>query len=63
MVAKAIGSNNPYNMVNATIAALQKMQNPRQVANRRGKKVADIVAARELEPGDSESSETTESKE
>lgn len=52
VVAKAIGSNNPYNMVNATLDALQKMQNPRQVAARRGKKVADIVASRELQPGE-----------
>lgn len=49
VVAKAIGSNNPYNMVNATIDALQRMQNPRQVASRRGKKVADIVAARDTD--------------
>ena len=32
VVAKAIGSSNPYSMVNATFAALQKMQSPRQVA-------------------------------
>lgn len=62
VVAKAIGSNNPYNMVNATIEALQKMQNPRQVANRRGKKVADIVTAREIEPGETSSTETEETK-
>lgn len=59
VVAKAIGSNNPYNMVNATLDALQKMQNPRQVASRRGKKVSDIVAAREgeAESGSSEDAE------
>lgn len=62
VVAKAIGSNNPYNMVNATIEALQKMQNPRQVANRRGKKVADIVAAREIEPGETSSTKTEETQ-
>ena len=47
IVAKTIGSNNPYNMINATFAALSAMESPRQVANRRGKKVGDIVAARE----------------
>lgn len=52
VVAKCIGSNNPYNMVNATLDALTKMENPRQIANRRGKKVADIVAARELQAGE-----------
>lgn len=49
VVAKAIGSNNPYNMVNATLDALQRIENPRQIAARRGKNVADIVAAREIE--------------
>ena len=47
IVAKAIGSNNPHSMVNATFDALQNMQSPRQVANRRSKKVSDIVANRE----------------
>lgn len=47
VVAKAIGSNNPYSMVNATFAALQNMQSPRHVAGRRNRKVSDIVANRE----------------
>lgn len=51
VVAKAIGSNNPYSMVNATFAALEAMQNPRQVAARRNKKVSDIVSAREVMAG------------
>lgn len=47
IVAKAIGSNNPYSMVNATFAALKDMQSPRHVAGRRNCKVSDIVANRE----------------
>lgn len=47
VVAKAIGSNNPYSMVNATFDALEKMQSPRHVASRRNKKVSDIVSGRE----------------
>ena len=47
VVAKAIGSNNPYSMVNATFEALKNMQSPRHVAARRNKKVSDIVATRE----------------
>lgn len=47
IVAKAIGSNNPYSMVNATFAALKEMQSPRHVAGRRNRKVSDIVANRE----------------
>lgn len=46
VVAKAIGSNNPYSMVNATFEGLKEMQSPRHVASRRNKKVGDIVAGR-----------------
>jgi small subunit ribosomal protein S5 len=46
VVAKSKGSSNPYNMVRATIDALQKQSSPRHVANRRGLKVADIVNRR-----------------
>lgn len=46
IVAKAIGSNNPYSMINATFEALKDMQSPRQVASRRGKHVKDIVSNR-----------------
>lgn len=54
IVAKAIGSNNPYSMVNATFEALQNMQSPRHVASRRNKKVSEIVANREVMRGQSE---------
>ena len=43
VVAKSIGSQNPYNMIRATIDGLTKESSPRQVAQRRGKKVADIL--------------------
>jgi small subunit ribosomal protein S5 len=42
VVAKSLGSRNPHNMVKATFAALQNVTSPRQVATRRGKKVADL---------------------
>jgi small subunit ribosomal protein S5 len=48
IVAKAIGSNNPYNMVNAVFEAFKVMESPRAVANRRGKKVNEIVSNREV---------------
>jgi len=51
VVAKAVGSSNPYNMVNATLNALKNMESPRQIAARRGKKVSDIVSARESSRG------------
>tara|TARA_B100001142_G_scaffold163584_1_gene163646 strand:+ start:548 stop:1099 length:552 start_codon:yes stop_codon:yes gene_type:complete len=44
VVAKSIGSSNPYNMVRATIDALSKIDSPRQVAARRSKKVSEIVS-------------------
>jgi small subunit ribosomal protein S5 len=47
VVAKAVGSSNPYSMVNATFDALQNIQSPRHVAARRNKKVSDVVAGRE----------------
>jgi small subunit ribosomal protein S5 len=43
VVAKSLGSQNPYNMIRATIDGLQREQSPRLVAQRRGKKVADIL--------------------
>lgn len=47
VVAKSKGSSNPHNMVRATFDALTKIQSPRQIAARRGRKVADVVARRE----------------
>ena len=43
VVSKSIGSQNPYNMIRATMDALKAEQSPRSVAQRRGKKVADIL--------------------
>ena len=46
VVAKSLGSSNPYNMVRATFDALKNEQSPRMVAARRGKKVSEIVGRR-----------------
>ena len=43
VVGKSVGSSNPYNMVRATFQALKAQSSPRQVANKRGKKVSDIL--------------------
>ncbi|WP_298258361.1 30S ribosomal protein S5 [uncultured Litoreibacter sp.] len=43
VVAKSIGSQNPYNMIRATLNGLVNEASPRMVAQRRGKKVADIL--------------------
>ena len=46
IVAKSIGTSNPYNMVRATFDALGNEDSPRGVAARRGKKVSDIITRR-----------------
>ena len=46
VVAKSLGSSNPYNMVRATMDALKLQSSPRQVASKRGKKVSDILGQR-----------------
>ena len=46
VVAKSIGSSNPYNMVRATFEALKAQASPRQVAAKRGKKVSDVIGRR-----------------
>ncbi|RLK51267.1 SSU ribosomal protein S5P [Alkalispirillum mobile] len=43
VLAKAIGSRNPINVVRATINGLTQVDSPDAVAARRGKKVEDIV--------------------
>ena len=43
VVTKSVGSSNPYNMIRATFAALGEQTSPKSVAQRRGKKVADLL--------------------
>ena len=42
VVAKSIGTSNPHNMIKATFDAFSSMHSPRNVANKRGRKVAEI---------------------
>ena len=49
VVAKSIGTQNPYNMIRATIDGLTQESSPRQVAQRRGKKVADVLKKADAE--------------
>ena len=53
VVAKSLGSSNPYNMVRATFDALRHEDSPRGVAARRGKKVSEIVSRRRDGAGES----------
>lgn len=59
IVAKSVGSSNPYNMVKAALSALQQMESPRMVAARRGRKVNEVLGR----SASSEKSAKTEKKE
>ncbi len=43
ILAKCIGSTNPYNVVRATLQGLQAMNTPAEVAAKRGKSVEEIM--------------------
>lgn len=43
VLAKCLGSTNPYNVVRATLNGLSKMSTPSEIAAKRGKTVADIL--------------------
>jgi small subunit ribosomal protein S5 len=43
VLAKCLGSTNPYNVVRATIQGLTAMNTPAQIAAKRGKTVEDIL--------------------
>ena len=42
VVAKSIGTSNPHNMIKATFDAFASMHSPRNIANKRSRKVAEI---------------------
>jgi small subunit ribosomal protein S5 len=43
VLAKAVGSRNPINLVRATVKGLQAMQSPARIAAKRGKKTEDLI--------------------
>jgi small subunit ribosomal protein S5 len=43
VVTKSVGTSNPYNMIRATFEALGEQTSPKSVAQRRGKKIADLL--------------------
>jgi len=45
VLAKSLGSSNAINVVHATVAALQQLEEPEEVARRRGKSVEEIAPA------------------
>jgi small subunit ribosomal protein S5 len=45
VLAKSLGSSNAINVVHATVVALKSLEEPEQVARRRGKSVEDVTPA------------------
>ena len=54
VVTKSVGTSNPYNMIRATFEALKDQTSPRSVAQRRGKKVADLLGRGGMDKGEAE---------
>jgi small subunit ribosomal protein S5 len=54
VVAKSIGTSNPYNLVAATFQALENLVSPKIIAERRSKEISEIVKRRNLATGNSE---------
>ena len=46
VVAKSLGSSNPYNMVRATFDALKRQMHPKDIASQRGLKLATLQERR-----------------
>lgn len=44
VLAKAVGSRNPINLVRATIKGLKAMSSPQQIADKRGKSVEEVMS-------------------
>ena len=49
IVAKSVGTSNPYNMVRATFDALKNGHSPRAIAAKRGKTVAELFSRKDAE--------------
>lgn len=48
VVAKSVGTSNPYNLVAATFSALKNLSSPKIIAERRSKEISEIVKRRNL---------------
>ncbi|MDX2083313.1 MAG: 30S ribosomal protein S5 [Rickettsiales bacterium] len=48
IVAKSVGTSNPYNMVGATFGALKSLTSPKIIAEKRSKEISEIVKRRNL---------------
>jgi small subunit ribosomal protein S5 len=48
VVAKSLGNSNPKNVVLATFKALQSLDSPKKIAERRGKHISEIIKKRNV---------------
>ena len=48
VVAKSVGTSNPYNMIGATFLALKNLSSPKLIAEKRSKEISEIVKRRNL---------------
>ena len=60
VLAKSLGSANAINVVHATVAALQMLEQPEEVARRRGLPVEDVAPAALLNAAKAKSDDTAE---
>jgi len=51
IVAKSVGTSNPYNLIAATFEALENLLSPKIIAERRSKEISEIVKRRNLAIG------------
>ncbi|HEX5184686.1 MAG TPA: 30S ribosomal protein S5 [Allosphingosinicella sp.] len=60
VVTKSIGTSNPYNMIRATFEALGEQTSPKSVAQRRGKKIADLLGRGGSQAAEADAAAVTE---
>ncbi len=54
VLAKSLGTTNPINMARATVAALQDLRRPEDVAKIRGKRIHEVLPLRVEQPAEEE---------
>jgi len=60
VVTKSVGTSNPYNMIRATFEALTTQTSPKSVAQRRGKKIADLLGRGGSQTAEADAAAVTE---
>ena len=60
VVTKSVGTSNPYNMIRATFEALGEQTSPKSVAQRRGKKIADLLGRGGYQTAEADAASVTE---